>query len=449
MTAPGSSERIRIAGPASVQGEIEAPGDKSISHRAVILGALAEGETAVSNLSPGDDARRTVDALRAMGVRIEAGGDRIEVEGTGGRGLEPPREPLDCGNSGTSMRLLAGVLAGQPFTAVLGGDASLSRRPMRRIVEPLGKMGARISGREAGSGPAGTAEILPPLTVGGPGGGGSLQAIDHVSRVASAQVKSAVLLAGLFASGTTSFEEPDLSRDHTERMLGAFGARIRREGLRVTITGGARLRGMPVEIPGDPSAAAFFLVAALVTPGSEVRVRRVGMNQTRTGLLDILRAMGARIEISNAGDASGEPVADLVARTSDLSAVSITETGLIVRAIDEFPILAVAAARAAGTTRIRNAGELRAKESDRLAAMAAELGKLGVRTKVWPDGVDIEGGATLKGAHCSSHGDHRVAMSLAVAGLAAEGETVIEDTSIVATSFPGFTEALASIRKSR
>jgi 3-phosphoshikimate 1-carboxyvinyltransferase len=309
-------------------------------------------------------------------------------------------------------------------------------------------MGARISGREAPAS-GGAPEILPPLTIEGPGGGKGLRAIDYVSPVASAQVKSAVLLAGLFASGTTAVEEPDLSRDHTERMLAAFGAEIRREGRRVAVAGGSCLRGMPVEVPGDPSAAAFFLVAALVTSESEVRVRHVGVNPTRTGLLDILRAMGARIEILDAGEAGGEPVADLVARTSDLTAASISESGLIVRAIDEFPILSVAAACAAGTTRIRNAGELRTKESDRLASMAAELAKFGVRTKVWPDGVDIEGGATLKGAHCSSHGDHRVAMSLAVAGLVAEGETVIEDASTVATSFPGFTEALASIQKSR
>jgi 3-phosphoshikimate 1-carboxyvinyltransferase len=449
MTGPVSSDRIRIAGPASVRGTIDPPGDKSISHRAVILGALAEGETAVSNLSPGDDARRTVEAMRALGARIEARGDRIAIEGMGGRDLEVPQRPLDCGNSGTSMRLLAGVLAGQPFTTVLTGDESLSRRPMRRIVEPLGRMGARISGREAGPAKGGAPEILPPLTVEGARGGKGLRAIEYVSPVASAQVKSAVLLAGLFASGTTVVEEPDLSRDHTERMLAAFGAGIRREGRRVAVAGGSRLRGMPVAIPGDPSAAAFFLVAALVTPESEVRVRRVSLNPTRTGLLEILRAMGARIEIREAGEAGGETVADIVARTTALTAASVSESGLIVRAIDEFPILSVAAACASGTTRIRTVGELRTKESDRLASMAAELAKFGVRTKVWPDGVDIEGGAKLQGAHCSSHGDHRVAMSLAVAGLVAEGETVIEDASAVATSFPGFTEALASIRKSR
>lgn len=435
-------DMLRVKGGASVRGEASVPGDKSISHRAIILGALAEGETRVTNLSPGEDNRRTVDAFRAMGVAISEERDEREqgavtVNGAGLRGLRKPPGPIDCGNSGTAMRLLAGVLAGQPFETTLVGDASLSRRPMRRVAEPLRLMGARVEGAGDDAG-----EVRPPLRVEGPAGGEALRAIDYVSPVASAQVKSAVLLAGLYAGGVTSIVEPAPSRDHTERMLGAFGAELRVEGRRVSLRGGPRLRGCAVEVPGDLSSAAFLLVAALVTSGGEVLVRRVGVNPTRIGVLDILRRMGARIEVTGAGEAGGEPVADLLARASELRAVEVTDPELVVRSIDEFPILCVAAACAKGVTRIRNAAELRAKESDRIAAMAEELGKLGVHIRTLPDGADIEGGAPLKGARCRSHGDHRVAMSLAVAGLAAEGETVIEDSAMVATSYPGFAATL-------
>ncbi|MDP3939490.1 MAG: 3-phosphoshikimate 1-carboxyvinyltransferase [Deltaproteobacteria bacterium] len=442
MTGAKTADLLRVKGGAAIRGEVSVPGDKSISHRAIILGALAEGETRVTNLSPGEDNRRTVDAFRAMGVAIieeeSAQGSRVvRVTGAGLRGLRAPAAPIDCGNSGTAMRLLAGVLAGQPFESTLIGDASLSRRPMRRVAEPLRRMGAHVEGDGGEAG-----EVLPPLRIRGPAGGEALRAIDHVSPVASAQVKSAVLLAGLYAGGVTTVSEPAPSRDHTERMLAAFGAELRVEGPRVSLRGGPRLHGRTVEVPGDLSSAAFWLVAALVTPGGEVRVNRVGVNPTRTGVLDILRRMGAQIEVVAAGEAGGEPVADLIARGSDLSAVEITDPELVVRAIDEFPILCVAAARAKGVTRIRNAAELRAKESDRIAVMAAELGKLGVRVHALPDGVDIEGGGPLAGARCRSHGDHRVAMSLAVAALAAEGETVIEDSAMVATSYPGFAATL-------
>lgn len=446
MTSAPMPDQLRVRGGVSVRGEVVVPGDKSISHRAIILGALAEGETEISNLAPGEDNRRTVDAFRAMGVAIDEKGDQMIVRGAGLRGLRRPPGPIDCGNSGTAMRLLAGVLAGQSFEATLSGDASLSRRPMRRIVLPLREMGARIGGATPSQG-GGAGEITPPLQVAGPEAGGRLRAIRYRSPVASAQVKSAVLLAGLFADGVTWFEEPEASRDHTERMLTAFGAQCEREGLGVSVRGGPSLKGRPVTIPGDLSSAAFFLVAALVTPGSEVRIRGVGVNPTRTGVLDILLAMGAKIEISAAGEAGGEPVADIVARHSVLTGVDVTDKSLVVRAIDEFPVLCVAAAFAKGVTRVRNAAELRAKESDRIATMAGELGKLGVRIRALPDGVDIEGGHGLRGARCRSHGDHRVAMSLAIAGLAAEGETVIEDAAMVATSYPGFAETIENVTR--
>ena len=439
-------DQLCVRGGAVVRGELAVPGDKSISHRAIILGALAEGETRISNLAPGEDNRRTVDAFKAMGVTIEEEGDQLTVRGAGLRGLRRPAGPIDCGNSGTAMRLLAGVLAGQSFEATLAGDASLSRRPMRRIVLPLREMGARIGGAVPSQG-GGAEEITPPLQVAGPEAGGRLRAIRYRSPVASAQVKSAVLLAGLYADGVTSFEEPAGSRDHTERMLTAFGAQCEREGLEVSVTGGVPLKGRPVKVPGDLSSAAFFLVAALVTPGSEVRIRGVGVNPTRTGMLDILRAMGAKIEIGRVDEAGGEPVADIVARHGTLKGVDVTDKSLVVRAIDEFPVLCVAAVFAKGVTRVRNAAELRAKESDRIATMAAELGKLGARIRVVPDGVDIEGGHALRGAPCRSHGDHRVAMSLAIAGLAAEGETVIEDAAMVATSYPGFAETLERVTR--
>ena len=433
------ADRLHVLGPATVRGEVEVPGDKSISHRAILLGALAEGETVITNLSPGEDNARTTEALRAMGVGIARRGAEVVVQGVGLRGLKPPPGPMDCGNSGTAMRLLAGVLAGQPFSATLTGDAYLRRRPMKRIVDPLTRMGARIDGERGDDG-----EIRAPLLISGRPGGEALDAIDATSPVASAQVKSAVLLAGLYATGRTSVTEPGPSRDHTERMLRAFGAEVRVEGRRVTVTGGPRLQARPIEVPGDLSAAAFFLVAALVTEESEIRVPRVGINPTRTGILDILRAMGADIQVIDQGEVGGEPIADLVARTSRLTAVDVGGD-LVVRAIDEFPILALAAARARGTTRIRDAAELRTKETDRIAAMVEELGKLGVRARALPEGMDIEGGAPLEGAQCHSHGDHRVAMSLAVAGLAAKGETVIEGAGMIATSFPGFVGKLEQV----
>ncbi len=435
----GGEAEIRVKGPASVRGEIAVPGDKSISHRAIILGALAEGETIVSNLSSGEDKERTLDAFRAMGVRMLSGVTGVSIVGVGLHGLSEPAGPIDCGNSGTSMRLLAGVAAGQPFTTTLTGDRYLLRRPMRRIVDPLMAMGARIGG-ERGAGE----EIRAPLVIAGPPGGAPLRPIEYEMPLASAQVKSAVLLAGLYARGRTTVIEPGPTRDHTERMLRTFGAEVTRAGNRITVTGGPRLRGTRVDVPGDFSAAAFFLVAALITPDSEVRVRGVGVNPTRTGALDILRAMGADLALVDAGERGGEPVADLVARSSRLRATEVRGE-LVVRAIDEFPVLAVAAACAEGTTRIREASELRTKETDRIEAMVAELAKLGVRARALPDGMDIEGGAALTGARCSSHGDHRVAMALAVAALRARGETLIEGADMVATSFPGFRETLDKV----
>ena len=409
----------------ALQGELSVPGDKSVSHRAVMLGALAEGETRIEGFLEGEDTRATASVFARLGVRIEAQGDgRRIVHGVGLRGLQGAEGPLDCGNAGTGMRLLAGVLAGQAFGSELVGDASLSRRPMARVVEPLRRMGARIESREGG---------LPPLII---HPSNDLRGIDYQTPVASAQVKSALLLAGLYARGETRVREPHATRDYTERMLAAFGWPIRFRPGEACLAGGHRLQATHVHVPADFSSAAFFLVAASVVPGSDLLLRRVGMNPRRTGLLQALRAMGADIVESPAGEQGGEPVADLRVRHARLRGITVPEAW-VPDMIDEFPALFVAAALAEGATVVSGAAELRVKESDRLAAMSAALRALGGRVEERPDGATVHGGR-LQGGEVDSLGDHRIAMAAAVAAQAAGGEVRILDCANVATSFPGF-----------
>lgn len=433
--APGSGGAARVRPGRRLQGTLQVPGDKSISHRAAMLAAAAGGRIVLESYAPGRDAASTLACLAALGVTVQRPDPgRVVIDGPGIAGWRAPAAPLDAGNSGTTMRLLLGLLATRPFRSTLTGDASLRRRPMGRVVEPLRRMGARIDGQDGGR--------LAPLHV----QGGDLQGIHHDSPVASAQVKSAVLLAGLFAAGRTSVREPALSRDHTERMLPLFGVPVERDGLTVAVEGGRPLRAPArLVIPGDPSAAAFYLAAAILCPDSRIVLPGVGVNPTRTGFLEVLEDMGARVGMARqAGDGSagdgapaGEPVADLTAETSALRAVTIGGD-LIPRLIDEIPILAVLATQARGTTRIRDAAELRVKETDRLRALAEELRRLGARVDEHPDGLDVHGPTPLRGAVCSARGDHRMAMALAVAGLVATGETVILDASSAAVSDPDF-----------
>jgi len=412
-----------------LKGELTPPGDKSISHRAVIFSSLAEGDTVINGFLAGEDTMNTARAMQALGIAIDGlGSSRLTVRGKGLDGLSEPDGVLDLGNSGTGMRLLAGLLAGQDFYSVLTGDQYLRKRPMARIVEPLRRMGARIDGRSGGR--------LAPLAI--RGGGKKTSAIDFTSPVASAQVKSAVLLAGLYAEGTTTVNEPSPSRDHTERLFRFFGVGVEQHGTRVTLRGRQQLRSHgPIDVPADISSAAFFMVAACIVPGSDLLIKNVGVNPTRTGVIDVLRSMGADIVLENPREQAGEPVADIRVRHRKLRAVRVAgET--IPRAIDEIPVLSVAAAYAEGTTIIQDASELRVKESDRIATMASELKKLGIAVVERADGMEITGRETTDGAVCESHGDHRIAMSMAVAGLAARGETVVHDTAWIETSFPGF-----------
>lgn len=419
-----------------VGGEAAVPGDKSIGHRALMFAALTDGACAIDGLSGGEDNGRTADAFRALGVRIDAGGPgRATVHGVGLDGLVAAAAPIDCGNSGTSMRLLAGLLAAQPFASELVGDQYLHRRPMRRVVDPLRRMGASAGGR-AGDKPG---EIYPPLVV---GGAATLTGVDLETSVASAQVKSAIVLAALSARGSTRVREPGPSRDHTERMLAGLGAPVRVPEPNVVLVEpdgwDRRLRARPFHVPGDPSSAAFLCAAALVT-GGEVVVRGACTNPTRTGFLDALRAMGARVELVAPREEAGEPVADLVVAAAPLSGIEIAGD-LVVRALDEIPILAVVAARAAGTTVVRDASELRVKESDRVATTVRMLRAFGVDAEELPDGLVVRGdpGRRLAAAEVDSAGDHRIAMSGAIAALVADGETRVRDVHNVATSFPTF-----------
>ena len=411
----------------ALAGDIGVPGDKSISHRAIMLAALAEGESQVRGFLEGEDTLATAAAFSAMGVAIHAPapGER-RIHGVGLHGLQPAPGPIDCGNAGTAMRLLAGLLAGQRFDSVLTGDASLSHRPMGRVVEPLERMQARIA----------TAGGLPPLRI---AGGQALRGIDYTPPVASAQVKSAVLLAGLYASGTTTVRERRPTRDYTERMLSAFGWPVRHQAQAVALDGGGRLRATDLQVPGDFSSAAFLIVAASVVPGSGLRLTGVGLNPRRTGLLEALRLMGADIAIEHPRNDGMEPVGDLRVRHAALRGIAVPEA-LVADMIDEFPALFVAAAMADGETRVSGAAELRVKESDRIASMAAALRALGVEVTERPDGAVIRGrgGAGLTGGDVESHGDHRIAMSMAVAAQCARAPVRIRNVANVATSFPGF-----------
>ena len=453
MSAPSETETghggaplevMRVRGPAkSLSGDVRVPGDKSIGHRAVLFAAIADGKATVRGLSGGEDNRSTIGALRALGVAIEdVGPGTVTVDGRGLDGLRAPTIDLDCGNSGTSMRLIAGLLASRPFAARLVGDAYLHARPMRRVVDPLRLMGANIGG----SAGAKQGETYPPLEI-GPRGHERLSGISYTSKVASAQVKSCILLAGLAAEGVTQVVEPERSRDHSERMLAHLGAPLTVDGLTVRLDPrgwNGQLAARDLEVPGDLSSAAFLLGAAAVVPQSRVVVRGVGVNPTRTGVLDALRAMGASITLADERLVGGEPVADLVCVAGALTGIEIAGE-LAVRAIDELPLLAAIAAHATGETRIRDAAELRVKESDRIAATAAMLRALGVEVQEHPDGMTVRGGVGVRGGVVESHGDHRIAMAGAICALGAAGETLIRDTRNVATSFPTFARVLADI----
>jgi 3-phosphoshikimate 1-carboxyvinyltransferase len=415
-----------------LRGEISVPGDKSIGHRAVIFGAIAHGISRISHLSGGEDNQRTVQAFKEMGVKIWTEDDCLCIDGKGWEGLRAPKNIVDCGNSGTTMRLLSGVLAGRPFTTILDGDGSLRRRPMQRVINPLSRMGADLLSRE-GKG-------LAPLEI----HGGKLKGIDYPMPITSAQVKSAILLAGLQADGATMVEEPQNSRNHTELMITGFGGEVTVNGLRVSLRGGQKLYGREVRIPGDISSAAFFLVAAALIPQSEVVIRGVGVNPTRDGVIEVLRRMGAEIEVLGTRVETGEPVADLKVTGGPLHGVELG-TEWVARTIDEYPILAIAAALADGVTVISGVKELRFKESDRISAMTEGLRKLGVAVDEREDGMTIHGGETLQGNKLRSFGDHRVAMSLAIAGLRAEGGVEIDDAECVDISFPAFFDLLGKL----
>ena len=409
---------------AAIGGDIRVPGDKSISHRSVILASIAEGRSRVSGFLQGEDSLNTMHAFRQMGVNIDRDGDRLEIDGVGLHGLRAPAGDLQMGNSGTAMRLLLGLLAGQSFDACLVGDSSLSSRPMARVIEPLEAMGAVIDAAEGGTAP---------LCV---RGGQSLTAIDYVMPVASAQVKSCLLLAGLYARGETVVHEPAPTRDHSERMLRGFGCEVDSRDGEIRLAGGQALSACDIDVPADISSSAFFMVAASIAAGSQIRLRHVGINPTRTGVIDILRLMGADIELDNPREVGGEPVADIRVRAARLRGIDIPRQ-LVPLAIDEFPVLFVAAACADGITRLSGAEELRVKESDRIQVMADGLQTLGITCEAQADGIVIEGGS-IGGGEVDSHGDHRIAMAFSVASLAAQDPITIADCDNVNTSFPGF-----------
>lgn len=424
---------IRVQRAPQITADITVPGDKSISHRAAMLAALSDGPCRLRNYLRGEDCLGTLRVLRQLGVAIEeneSGG--FVVHGISGR-FAAPRADLDCGNSGTTMRLMSGLLAAQPFRSRLIGDESLSRRPMRRVMDPLTLMGAKLETEGAGD--------CPPLVI---NGSASLRGIEYRLPVASAQVKSCVLLAGLLAQGKTTVVQPVPTRDHTERMLEFFGVPLERDGERISVTGGRLPQARDFSVPGDISSAAFWLVAAAAQPGANVVVRDVGLNPTRTGLLAVLLRMGARLREENQTKGPGEACGKIEILGAELRGTTIAGRE-IPNVIDEIPVLAVAGALARGTTVIRDAGELRVKESDRLAVVAQHLAAMGADVEEQPDGLTIQGGRPLRGARLTSHGDHRIAMAFAIAGLFAEGETVIENASCVETSYPGFAHQLEKI----
>ena len=424
----------RTVSPAKrLRGEFIVPGDKSISHRAIMFASLAQGESRIRGLLRGEDCLSTLQAFQCLGIEvIEKADDELIIQGRGLSGLREPADVIDCGNSGTTMRLMSGILAAQPFFSILTGDQYLRKRPMGRVIRPLASMGAKILGRDGNT--------KAPLAI----DGGGLSATEYHSPIASAQVKSAVLLAGMQIDGVTTVYEPHLSRDHSERMLCYFGAELESFSGGAKVYGRVQLSGKEVEVPGDISSAAFFLVAGLVVPGSELLLKNVGVNPTRSGVIDILQQMGGSIELTNQREISGEPVADLLVKSSDLQGIEIGGD-LIPRAIDEFPVVSVAAAFAQGTTTIRDAKELRVKETDRIAAMCDCLGQLGAVIEPLDDGMQITGGQTLRGGEVNSFGDHRIAMSMAIAALNSAAEITISDTACTETSFPGFWELVTKI----
>ena len=434
MAADFGTRLIRDEGP--LRGELRVPGDKSITHRGLICNALAGGEAEVRNYLDGADCRSTMACLRGWGVDFEEADGRVVVRSPGLDGFQEPDQPLDCGNSGTTMRLLAGVAAGLPFETTLTGDDSLRARPMARVLEPLASMGAAAAGADGGR--------TAPISLRGPEG--ELRPFAGRLQVASAQVKSAVLLAALRANGASVIEEPGPSRDHTERMLTAMGAEIEVDGPRITVRPGAPLRPVDADAPGDVSAAAFWIAAAAIVPGSEICIPGTGVNPRRTGVIDVLRAMGARIELENERDSAGEPVADIRASASELHGTRI-DGDLIVRALDELPVIAVAAACASGKTEIRDAAELRVKESDRIAGTAAMLRALGAGVGEHADGLDVFGGGIRSGGRVDSGGDHRMAMAAAVAGAVAPEPVEIGGADAVGISYPAFWRDLDAVRR--
>lgn len=416
----------------SLSGTITVPGDKSISHRAVMFGAIAEGTTEISGFLTGDDCMSTISCFKKLGIDIEVSGENVTVHGKGLNGLSKPMEMLDAGNSGTTIRLISGILAAQPFSCEITGDASIQKRPMNRVINPLSQMGAKIKGIKK--------DGFAPLHIEGT----KLNAIEYHLPVASAQVKSAILLASLFADGVTTVVEPVASRNHTEIMLNYFGADIKNENGKITSKPVKQLYGKPVSVPSDISSAAFFMVAGMIVPNSHIIIKNVGINETRTGIIDALKAMGGDIKILNENSESGEPVADIEVKSSKLKAITL-EGAIIPRMIDEIPVFAVAALFADGVTTVKDAQELKVKESNRIATMAAELGKMGANIEETDDGMIINGNATLHGSEVESHNDHRVAMSLAVAALMADGETTINNSESVTISFPTFYEYIEKL----
>ncbi|MBR0596750.1 3-phosphoshikimate 1-carboxyvinyltransferase [Sinanaerobacter chloroacetimidivorans] len=423
---------MEIRASKGLQGQITPASDKSISHRSVMMGAIAKGVTLVDNFLMGEDCLSTIDCFRKMGTEISISGDQVKVRGNGLHGLKKPQELLYTGNSGTTTRLLCGLLAPQRFQSVLDGDASIRKRPMNRVIEPLIKMGAKISGINGG---------YTPITIEGT----QLHGIEYPLPVASAQLKSALILAGLYADGKTLITEPKPSRNHTELMINGFGGKVSTQENRILVEPTEELYSCDLTVPGDISSAAFFMVAALIVPNSEILIKNVGLNETRTGILDVLQAMGGQIEVTMYGNTI-EPAGDILVKSSSLHGTEIGGS-LIPRLIDELPVLAVAAAFAEGTTMIKDAEELKVKESNRIEAMAAELTKAGVSVTTTEDGMIIRGGCPIHGAEFESYQDHRIAMSMAVLALAAEGSSRIKDPQCIQISYPGFFETLKSVQR--
>ncbi|KAA0550251.1 3-phosphoshikimate 1-carboxyvinyltransferase [Bacillus sp. BGMRC 2118] len=415
-----------------LNGTIDIPGDKSISHRAVMFGALAQGTTQIEHFLPGEDCQSTISCFRQMGLNIDQTNESVRVIGTGWKGIQEPKDILDVGNSGTTARLLLGILAGLPFHSCLIGDESIGRRPMKRVTEPLRTMGARIDGRQDGQ--------YTPLSM----RGGGLKGIHYQSPIASAQVKSAILLAGLNGEGITAVSEPHQSRDHTERMLQAFGVDIETNENTVSLKGGQSLSATSIYVPGDISSAAFFLVAGAITPGSTITLRNVGINPTRTGIIDVLQQMGANISITNYQEKNYEPYADLHISASSLRGTEISGA-LIPRLIDEIPIIALLATQAKGITIIKDASELKVKETNRIDTVVNELSKLGASIEATDDGMIIRGGAALTGNKVNSHGDHRIGMMLSIASFITEGIVEVENTEAISVSYPTFYEDIQSL----